>query len=79
MQWLEVQWYLMRYEEKVALKGIFCAIQLDWLVMIKVDGRVVTRDVNMFGVKPKWTRCVQMWEETNIITVRRTQRPVMMT
>ncbi len=69
----------MRYEEKVALKGIFCAIQLDWLVMIKVDGRVVTRDVNMFGLNPKWTRCVQMWEETNIITVRRTQRPVMMT
>jgi hypothetical protein len=37
--------------------------------MIDGNGKVATRDMQMFGANPKWTKNLQVWGEGVVVTV----------
>ena len=43
-------------QAKVALNKKSCATQLDGLAMVEVSGKIVMRDMYMFGANPKLSR-----------------------
>ena len=54
---------------KVTLGAIVCATQLDGLIMIEINGKYTMHHTHMFGVNPKWTRNLCIWEEAGVRTV----------
>ena len=53
---------------KVVLEAIACATQLDGLVMIEINSKYSMHNTHMFGVNPKWTRNLRIWEEARVST-----------
>ena len=51
----------------VALKTMTCATQLDGLVVVKIKGKLATRDMHLFGANPTWSKKLHVWGEAGII------------
>ena len=54
-------------KSKVALEAISCATQLDGLVVVKIKGKLATRDMHLFGANPTWSKKLRVWGEAGVV------------
>jgi hypothetical protein len=54
-------------KSKVALKATSCATQLDGLVVVKIKGKLATRDMHLFGANPTWYKKLHVWGEAGVV------------
>jgi hypothetical protein len=53
-------------KSKTALEAMSCAMQLDGLVVVEIEGKLATRDMHMLGVNPTWSKKLHVWGEAGV-------------
>lgn len=53
----------------VACEAIKCAVQLDGLAVVELNGESKTRDEHVFGSNPKWAANLRTWGEAGVVKV----------
>lgn len=54
---------------KVAVEAIMCAVQLDGLVVVEVNGKRMTRDQHMYGSNARWSKHMRVFGEAGIVKI----------
>ena len=52
-----------------------CATQLDWLVVVEIDGVTKTRVEHWCGELPRWAKALRTWGEAGVVKVKATTTP----
>lgn len=52
---------------KVAIEAIKLATQLDGLILVKLNGKLASRDEHVFGSNPKWSKNLRVFGEAGVV------------